>query len=123
MQTHKIPEYIKNIEEFKELDFDSLINEDIFKLSEETSEKDFKEYIKESKQEDIIKKAGVEYFIAIYLLIKSDSRDIHAGFKSKLKEIVIKNNNIDNEIQNLDFYLGSCGIEAQNLALNKNANI
>jgi len=113
----QIPEYIRNIEEFERLDFDSLINENIFKLAEGTSEKDFGEYIKKSDQEDRIKKAGTEYFISIYLLIKSDSGDIHAGFKSKLKEVVIKNNGIGSEIRNLDFYLGSCGIEAQNLAL------
>lgn len=113
----QIPEYIRKIEEFKGLDFDSLINEDILMLAEDISDKDFKEYIKESSQKENIRKAGVEYFIAVYLLVKSDNRDIHAGFKSKLKEIIIKNNGIDNEIQNLDFYLGSCGIEAQNLAL------
>lgn len=122
MQTYEIPEYIMKIEEFKGIDFDSLINENISKLAEDTSDKDFKEYIKKSNQEDNIKKAGVEYFIAAYLLVKSDSRDIHAGFKSKLKEIVIKNNNIDKETQNLDFYLGSCGIEAQNLALKNKLN-
>jgi hypothetical protein len=110
-------EYILKLEEFKGLDFDSLISEDILKLAEETTEKDFNEYIKESDQENLIKNAGIEYFIAIYLLIKYAQRDIHAGFKSKLKEMVIENNKIDKNIQNLDFYLGSCGIVAQDLVI------
>ena len=45
-----------------------------------------------------------------------------AGVKEKLKELVVEKNNIKDlfhTLDNFDFYLGSCGIEAQNLAINK----
>lgn len=114
--------YILDLEEFKKIDVDSILKEEIIKTANEIANKEFGAYIKSNNDEGFIKKAGFDYFIAIYLLIKSKP-NVEAGFKTKLRDIIINNYQIDNTIQNLDFYLGSCGIEAQNLAINNNANI
>lgn len=113
----KIPNYILETEELKDLDFNSLVSEDILRIAEETSKKNINEYLKDTGNKDAIEKLGIEYFIVIYALLKSGKKDIPSGFKSKLREIIIENNGIDSKTQNLDFYLGSCGIIAQNLAL------
>jgi hypothetical protein len=108
--------YILDIEEFKGLNMEDIITEEIINKSKESADKEFSEYIKLNKDELLVKKAGSDYFIAIYLLIKSNKTSIQSGFKTKLRNIIIDNYGIDNKIQNLDFYLGSCGITAQELA-------
>ena len=108
--------YILEIEEFKGLETEPIITEEIIKISKESADREFDEYIKSNKDELLIKKAGYDYFIAVYLLIKSNKTSIQPSFKTKLRGVIIDNYGIDNKIQNLDFYLGSCGIIAQELA-------
>lgn len=108
--------YILDIEEFKGLNIEDIITEEIIKRSKESADKEFNEYIKSNKDELLIKKAGSDYFIAVYLLIKSNKSSIQPGFKTKLRDIIIDKYGINNKIQNLDFYIGSCGITAQELA-------
>jgi hypothetical protein len=103
----------------------NLITNDLISNAQDKANNDFSEYIKSNPSEDSIKHAGLHYFLAIYLLIKLENNDSKIN-KEYLKNLVSEKNNIldfRNTLSNFDFYLGSCGIEAQNLALNNNENI
>lgn len=98
----------------------NLITDDLISYAQNKVNNDFSEYIKSNPSEDGIKYAGLHYFLAIYLQIKSENSDDKIN-KEYLKNLVSEKNNIldfRNTLSNFDFYLGSCGIEAQNLALN-----
>ncbi len=98
-----------------------LINDNLISFAQKIVDDNFKEYIKDNSLETDIKRAGLHYFVAIYLLIKSENIDNKIN-KEYLKTLVSEKNNIldfRKILPNYDFYLGSCGIEAQNLVLSK----
>lgn len=102
----------------------NLVTEGLISCAKDKIDNDFKEYIKTSPLEESIKQTGLHYFIAVYILIKSGN--INNLNKDILKKLVLEKNKVEDlskSLLNFDFYLGSCGIEAQNLALNKNENL
>lgn len=115
-------DYILQMNEFKGINIDSIITPDLLSTIQKIVDDNFNEYIKSSNSEKQIKKTGTDYFIIIYLMtIFNILNEINepAGYKARLKEFITKNNNIGDLLYilpNLDFYIGSCGIEAQKLA-------
>jgi hypothetical protein len=115
-------EYLLSIDEFKGMDLGSLITPDIILIAKKDVDDNFTEYLKSHELENKIKQAGLHYFITIYLLmiqVETNKIPASAGMKEKFKELVSENNGIQDlrkTLPNFDFYLGACGIEAQNLA-------
>lgn len=117
-------DYLFKIYDLNRKKVDSIIILDLFNKAKKIVDGNFNEYIKSHSQEKQIKQAGLHYFFAIYLMIvfgKPKNIKDNDSVKTSLKKIVSENNNIEDLYQsllNFDFYLGSCGIEAQNLAIN-----
>jgi len=102
---------------------ESIITPDLLNIAQKDVKGNFDEYLKSHDQEEQIKQAGLHYFFALYLMIifgRPKNMDEPAGVKEKLKEFIVEKNNIKelfHTLDNFDFYIGACGIEAQNLAL------
>jgi Leucine-rich repeat (LRR) protein len=117
-------DYLLKIYDLSRVKINSIIVLNLFNKAKTIVDDNFCEYLKNHAQERQIKQAGLHYFFAIYLMILFGlPKDLEpAGVKEKLKELVVEKNNIKDlfhTLDNFDFYLGSCGIEAQNLAINK----
>jgi len=116
-------DYLLEMYDFKEIALESIITLDLLNIAKKDVGDNFNEYLKSHDQEEQIKQAGLHYFFAIYLMIilgRPKNINEPAGVKEKLKELIIKKNNIKDlfhTLDNFDFYIGACGIEAQNLAL------
>lgn len=122
-------EYLLDMYDFKDKNVELIITPDLLNIAQKDVKGNFDEYLKSHNQEEQIKQAGLHYFFATYLMnILGKPKNINepAGVKEKLKELIVERNNIKDlfhTLDNFDFYIGACGIEAQNLALRKNANI
>lgn len=116
-------DYLFKLYDLNRKKIDSIIILDLFNKAKQLVSNNFDEYIKSHSQEKQIKQAGLHYFFVIYLMImfgKSININDNNSVKNTLKKMVSQNNEIDDLFQsllNFDFYLGSCGIEAQNLAI------
>lgn len=115
-------DYLLEMYDFKEKSLESIITPDLHNIAKKDVDDNFNEYLKSHDKEEQIKQAGLHYFFAIYLMIilgTPKNVDEPAGIKEKLKEFVVEKNGIKDLLHNLDnfdFYIGACGIEAQNLA-------
>lgn len=113
-------DYILGMFDLKGADPESIITRDLIKRAENIVDDNFNEYLKSNDEEELIKKTGLHYFIAIYLMGKFGApNNINGGsIKSKLREFITEKNDISHlhkSLQNFDFYLGSCGIEAEKI--------
>jgi len=96
----------------------NLITKELILYAQNKVNNNFSEYIKSNPLEESIKLAGLQYFVAIYLLIIS--KDKVNTNKESLKKLVSEKNKVEDlskSLLNFDFYLGSCGIDAQDLAI------
>ena len=107
--------------QFEELDgAESKLGEitpEFFKRAKKTVDDDFNEIIKSHAQEEQIKLACLQYYVAIYFLIITDA-SVPAGTKVKLRELIAQHNQVGDllqSLQNFDHCMGSCGMAAQNL--------
>jgi len=102
----------------------NLVTKELVSYALDKVNDNFNEYIKSNPSKEIIKQAGLHYFIAVYLLNKLENKsNIN---KDDIKKLVSEKNKVEDlskSLLNFDFYIGSCGIEAQNLALNKNEDL
>jgi hypothetical protein len=118
-------EYLLDMYDFKDKNVELIITPDLLNIAQKDVKGNFDEYLKSYNQEEQIKQAGLHYFFATYLMtILGKPKNINepAGVKEKLKELIVERNNIKDlfhTLDNFDFYIGACGIEAQNLALKK----
>lgn len=118
-------DYLLDMYDFKGKNLESIITTGLLSIAQKNVDGNFNEYLKSHEKEEQVKQAGLHYFFAIYLMIifgKPKNMDESAGIKEKLKELVVEKNNIKDllhTLDNFDFYIGACGIEAQNLALKK----
>ena len=93
------------------------ISPELLKHAQMIVDKDFKEIIISHPKEKQIKLACLQYFFAIYLLNQINVKN-KVGYKANLKKLVTQHNQVKDlldDLQNFDFYIGGCGMEAQNL--------
>lgn len=115
-------DYLLDMYDFKGKSLESIITPDLLSFAQKDVKGNFDEYLKSHTQEKQIKQAGLHYFFAVYLMIIFGvPKNINepAGVKEKLKELIVEKNNIKDlfhTLNNFDFYIGACGIEAQDLA-------
>ncbi len=116
-------EYLLDMYDFKGKSLESIITPDLLSFAQKDVRGNFDEYLKSHTQEEQIKQAGLHYFFAVYLMIifeRPKNMDEQTGVKEKLKEFIVEKNDIKelfHTLDNFDFYIGACGIEAQNLAI------
>src|ERR1035437_5524811 len=77
-----------------------VITPELLERAKKTVDDDFKEYIKSHAQEEQIKLACLQYYVAIYLLIIAGA-SVPAGTKVRLRELIAQHNQIDDLLQNL----------------------
>jgi hypothetical protein len=117
-------DYILQFDEFNLKDLQptlDLITSEVVLLAEKVVDNNFKAYITTHPKESLIRLVCLQYFIAIYILVSYNTKkvgDASPGKKVKLRKLIAEHNGLDDPIlSHLDFCIGSCGIEAQNLAI------
>lgn len=117
--------YLLNSEDLKNADIKSCLDKLTLTLLEQARKivnNNFTEYIGTSSEEEKIKLLCLQYFFAIILLTSCGSEATSSGVKVNLRKKIIEHNNAESLLQitnNLDFCMGSCGIEAQNSVISK----
>jgi len=95
----------------------SKVSPELLYSAQEIVDRNFKDILVSHPKERQIKLACLQYFFAIYL-VDQISVINKVGYKARLKRFVTQHNQIEDlldSLQNFDFCIGSCGIEAQNL--------
>ena len=115
--------YILTFDEFKSVDLSRaavLLTPDVLQRARQVADDNVEEIFKGHPKENRIKLICLHYFLTVYLLVASGVTDKSSGVKPRLRKLVAEHNgegDLLQSLQNFDFCMGSCGIEAQNLAL------
>ncbi len=118
-------DYILQFDEFNLKDLEPILNlitPETITLANKVVDKNFKGYIETHPQENLVRLTCLQYFLAIYILVSYDTSkvgDYSVGKNVKLRKLIAEHNGLggDPKLAHLDFCMGSCGIEAQHLAL------
>jgi len=117
--------YILQFDEFNLKDLEPIVHSitpETITLATKVADKNFKGYIVTHPKEDLVRLACLQYFLAIYILVSYNTSkvgDHRPGTKVRLRKLIAEHNGLgdDPKFSHLDFCMGSCGIEAQHLAL------